>query len=314
MAEKTPQQILEEQKANCPFCKIVKGEFPSKKVYEDEKIIAVLDINPATKGHTLVLPKEHYPIITMLPPDIFSHLFEKSREIAKCIEEAMVCKGIEVFIASGGAAGQQVPHFMIHLIPRDENDGLSNFDLKQGMVTEEQRREIKAKIEQNMSGILGRKAKPEEITKEKLLQVIEKSPQLKDALINKTEEFRKMVEATPQLKMLFQNFNIDEIAAELKGKKEEKKPKKEKTKQEAEEEKKEVQEKEAEKEKEEEKTEKKEIRELLGRDEEEKDEEGEEAEDGSEEETESSKESAETDEESEDDEGGADLDLISKLF
>jgi histidine triad (HIT) family protein len=300
MAEqKTPQQILEEQKANCPFCKIVKGDFPSKKVYEDDKILAVLDINPATKGHTLILPKEHYPIITMMPPELFAHLFAKTREIAKCIEEAMVCKGIELFIASGAAAGQQVPHFMIHLVPRDEGDGLANFDLKKGMATEEQLMEIKKKIEQNMSAILGRKAKPEEITKEKLLQVIEKSPQLKEALIKKTEEFKKMVEATPQLKMLFQNFDIDEIAAELKGEKVAEK-KKEKLKEVQEGEEKGAERTEEEKEK------KEDIRELLGGEPEEKKE--------AEEEEKEEKSEEEKEEQGEERDEGADLDLISKLF
>ncbi|MBW2995510.1 HIT domain-containing protein [Candidatus Woesearchaeota archaeon] len=295
--QKTPQQIMEEQKANCPFCKIVKGDFPSKKVFEDDKILAVLDINPGAKGHALVLPKEHYPIITMIPPETFAHLFEKTREIAKCIEEAMVCKGIEWFIASGGAAGQQVPHFMIHLIPRDDNDGLSNFDLKTGMVTEEQQKEIKEKIEQNMSAILGKKTGGEKVTKEKLIQIIESSPQLKEALINKTEEFKNMVKATPQLQVLFKDFDVDEIAAELKG---EKKPEQKKEEKEEAEEKKEEKEKVEEK-KEEEKEE--DVKELLGGEKEEEKEEPEE-------------ETEDTDEEPEDNEekGGADLDAISKLF
>jgi histidine triad (HIT) family protein len=332
--EKTPQQILEEQKANCPFCKIVKGDFPAKKVYEDDKILAVLDINPAVKGHTLVLPKEHYPIITMIPPDLSSYMFEKTGEIAKSLQESMVCKGVEIFIASGGAAGQQVPHFMLHIVPRDDGDGLSNFDLKTGMATEEQMKEISEKISQGMQQVMGKQI-PEKITKEKLIQVVEQSPQLKEALVKKTEEFKKMVEATPQLKALFKDFDVDEIAAEMKGEKKKETAPEEAEKEETKKEKetKEVKEKEepeeqeeektTEKEEKEEKTEQKEeskgevdeVKDLLGggkeAEEEKEEEEKEESEEEPDEQEEKEEESDDSDEE---DKGGADLDLISKLF
>jgi galactose-1-phosphate uridylyltransferase len=65
-AEMSQEEMLEQQKANCIFCKIVKGEIPSKKVYEDDMMLAILDINPAVKGHILVLPKEHYPIMPLI--------------------------------------------------------------------------------------------------------------------------------------------------------------------------------------------------------------------------------------------------------
>ncbi len=219
MADKS----AEEQKANCPFCKIASGEFPAKVVFEDDKIIAVLDINPAVKGHVLVLPKEHYPFIGMLPENIFSHLFEMSAEISKCIEEAMLCPGVEWFIASGGAAGQQVAHFILHLVPRNDNDGLDNFELKEGNVGEEELKQLKEKIEEKISVATNKKT--EKLTKEKLLEVIEKSPQLKQAMIEKPDDFKKMAESTPQLKAMFSGFDIDEIIKELKGGKKEAKQK-----------------------------------------------------------------------------------------
>jgi histidine triad (HIT) family protein len=285
--DKTAEQILEEQKANCPFCKIVKGDFPSKKVYEDSKILAVLDINPACKGHTLVLPKEHYPIITMIPEELFNYLIEKSAEIAKCIEDAMLCKGIEIFIASGGAAGQQVPHFMLHLVPRDSNDGLDNFELKHGAVTEEQVKGIKSMLEQGMASVMGKKPKQEEMTKEKLILLIEKSPQLKEAILTKTDEFKKMVEATPQLQMLFKKFTIDEIADEMKKLNPPEKKKEEKPADNAVEE----------------------VKQMLGK--EKKDEETEEED---EDEKEESDEDKEPKEEPKQKDKSANLDLISKLF
>ncbi|MBW3016945.1 hypothetical protein KY316_01110, partial [Candidatus Woesearchaeota archaeon] len=139
----------------------------------------------------------------------------------------MLVQGMEWFIASGGAAGQQVPHFILHLIPREEGDGLENFNLKEGAVSDEQVKEFMPKIKDRLLVALGKK-KPEKLTKEKLFEIIEKSPKLKETMVEKPEEFKKMVEATPQLKQMFADFNIDEIIAELKaGKKEGEEEKKE---------------------------------------------------------------------------------------
>ena len=95
------QKAIDEQKSQCIFCKIIKGEIPSKKVYEDKEIIALLDINPAVKGHLLVMPKEHYPIMPLIPQETFKHLFAKVREIDGCVKEALLCKETTIFIANG---------------------------------------------------------------------------------------------------------------------------------------------------------------------------------------------------------------------
>ena len=111
----SPEEIAELQRKNCVFCKIVRGGIPGKKVYEDEMILAILDINPASKGHTLVLPKEHYPLLPLLPLNLFNHLFTKTQQLIVAIEKATVNPGVTVFIANGAAAGQQSPHFLFHL-------------------------------------------------------------------------------------------------------------------------------------------------------------------------------------------------------
>jgi len=121
------QAQLDQQKAQCPFCKIVTGEITSKKVFSDNLIMGILDINPWVKGHTLLLPKEHYPIMPFIPPETFSHLFGLIPEFSKAFKEAMICMGFDVFIANGGVAGQQAQHFMIHLLPRDKGDKIYNF-------------------------------------------------------------------------------------------------------------------------------------------------------------------------------------------
>ncbi len=128
------QKAIDSQKAQCPFCKIVKGEIPSKKVYEDDQLLAILDINPAAKGHLLIMPKEHYPIMPLIPPPLFEHLFTRTKQLSAAMKEGMLLFGNTLFIANGYAAGQQSSHFMLHLIPRETPDGLEFFQPKKGII------------------------------------------------------------------------------------------------------------------------------------------------------------------------------------
>jgi histidine triad (HIT) family protein len=125
------QAQLDEQKRNCIFCKIIKGELESNKVYEDDLILGILDINPCTKGHILFLPKEHYPIMPYIPPKTFSHMFGLVPKLSQALKKSMLSTGINVFIANGGIAGQQSPHFLFHMISREKGDGIQNFSLSQ---------------------------------------------------------------------------------------------------------------------------------------------------------------------------------------
>lgn len=133
---------LEEQKKQCVFCKLISGEMEAKKVFEDDKTVAMLDIYPAIKGHTLFMPKEHYPILPYLPPEEFKHFFGLIPQLSKALKEAMVSTGINILIASGGAAGQQSPHFLMHLFPREEGDSFFNFFLKEKEILEEDKVKI----------------------------------------------------------------------------------------------------------------------------------------------------------------------------
>ncbi|MBS3106921.1 HIT domain-containing protein [Candidatus Woesearchaeota archaeon] len=119
------QAQLEEQKKHCVFCKIIAGEMKSFPIYKDAVMTGMLDINPAVKGHALFMPLEHYPILSFLPPETFAHLFGKLPTLVKSLKTAMVVPGATAFIANGGAAGQQSPHFLMHLFPRERWDGLS---------------------------------------------------------------------------------------------------------------------------------------------------------------------------------------------
>jgi histidine triad (HIT) family protein len=111
---------------NCPFCKIVKGEIPTKTVYSDDKVMAVLDINPASKGHVLLFPKNHYAIMPVIPPDDFKHLSKVAVKLSETVRSAVLSDKNTIFIANGGAAGQQSAHFMIHIVP---SDNLSCFEI-----------------------------------------------------------------------------------------------------------------------------------------------------------------------------------------
>ena len=118
---------LEEQKKHCVFCKIISGEIPGKNVFEDNDAIAFLDINPAVKGHVLFMLKEHYPMPAYIPGDEFKHKFSLIPSLSKAIKSATIKTGMDVFIAVGGVAGQQVGHFAVHLMPREVGDGFFNF-------------------------------------------------------------------------------------------------------------------------------------------------------------------------------------------
>ncbi|MFW6014011.1 MAG: HIT family protein [Nanoarchaeota archaeon] len=115
----------------CIFCQIAKGNVESKKIYEDEKILAVLDIYPANPGHILVMPKEHYSLMMQMPDSDVGHMFSVIKKLSNVILKGLEVNGTNIYLANGSAAGQKAPHFMVHIIPRKENDGL-NFTLTSG--------------------------------------------------------------------------------------------------------------------------------------------------------------------------------------
>jgi histidine triad (HIT) family protein len=107
---------------NCIFCKITAGEIPSATVYEDEEFKAIMDISPAAKGHTILLPKKHYANLFELDDKTASRALLVARRIAGAIREELNCDGINILQNNGEAAGQTVFHFHIHLIPRYHKD------------------------------------------------------------------------------------------------------------------------------------------------------------------------------------------------
>ena len=101
---------------DCIFCKIVKGEIPSKKIYEDDLCMAYLDINPDTDGHTLIIPKEHYKDIYELPNDVLKHIFDVSKKLMNELKDKLNCTGHTLMINYGSS--QEVKHFHMHIKPQ----------------------------------------------------------------------------------------------------------------------------------------------------------------------------------------------------
>lgn len=108
----------------CIFCKIIKGEMPAMKVYEDDDYMAFLDINPSNKGHTLVIPKEHYETFNDLPEDKLFGLTKITQKVSSAIEKATSCHGYNVMVNNYKASGQLVPHVHYHIVPRYQGDGV----------------------------------------------------------------------------------------------------------------------------------------------------------------------------------------------
>ena len=111
--------------ADCIFCKIIAGEIPSSKVYEDDRVVAFLDISQVTPGHTLVVPKQHFRNLLEMDAGSVSQLFARVPDIARKVMKATGAKGMNILNNNEEIAGQTVFHTHVHLAPRyDETDGL----------------------------------------------------------------------------------------------------------------------------------------------------------------------------------------------
>lgn len=107
---------------NCIFCKIIAGDIPSAKLYEDDDVIAILDISQETKGHTLVMPKTHYANVLEIPEDLYIKVMTVAKSLAKKITSSLKSEGCNIITNCGEVAGQTVMHFHVHILPRYEDD------------------------------------------------------------------------------------------------------------------------------------------------------------------------------------------------
>ena len=109
---------------NCIFCKIANGEIPSKTLYEDDMFRVIMDISPASKGHSLILPKKHFANIYELDNETACETFVLAKRMATVMTKALDCDGFNILQNNGEAAGQTVFHFHTHLIPRYKDDSV----------------------------------------------------------------------------------------------------------------------------------------------------------------------------------------------
>ncbi|MCR5012941.1 MAG: HIT family protein [Lachnospiraceae bacterium] len=130
---------------DCIFCKIANGEIPSKTVYEDENFRVILDLGPATKGHALILPKEHYANLFELPEDTAAAAMKVAKKLSSQMVENLGADGLNLVQNNGEVAGQTVKHFHLHLIPRYRGDG-QNILWNPGKMSEEELEDIRKQI------------------------------------------------------------------------------------------------------------------------------------------------------------------------
>lgn len=149
----SPQELERLQRENCIFCKIIHGEMQTRKIYEDNVCIAALDIAPASKGHILIIPKEHYAIMPQVPDPVLSYIFVIAKRLSQILLKTLKVSGTNLFMANGSVAGQRAQHFLLHLIPRKEGDKI--LDLEEKIISKEMVEKIKTAVEDRLFRLMG---------------------------------------------------------------------------------------------------------------------------------------------------------------
>ena len=148
------------------FSKIIAGKIPSFKVYEDKKVVAILDINPVNAGHLLVIPREEYITLMDMPDKLAEHTITVVKHLASEIQRITGAPGINIFLNNGVAAGQEVPHVHFHIIPRFEgDDAIPHWKRKQASP------EDLKELSELLSKSIKTKKKARKLTKKKISKV-----------------------------------------------------------------------------------------------------------------------------------------------
>lgn len=137
------------KKDDCIFCKLANGEIPTATLYEDNDFRVILDLGPASKGHALILPKEHYDNLYELDDEIASKVLVLAKKMITRMTKALGCDGYNLVQNNGEAAGQTVHHFHLHLIPRYKDDQVG-LGWNMGKLTDEDKEEILAKFHETI--------------------------------------------------------------------------------------------------------------------------------------------------------------------
>jgi len=208
----SPEELKEFQKKQCIFCQIIAGKVQSRKIYEDEKVFGILDINPANPGHVLLLTKEHYSIMPQIPNDEIAHVFVVAKSLSNSMLRGIDVQGTNIIVANGIAAGQKAQHFITHVIPRKENDGV-DFVLPQKAMEQS---EIEA-IGNKLISALGAREKPEEKQEAWIPETSKKNevPEFKKPEALSKKEAGKEVKDAGRI---LSEIKLDDIAKLLGGK------------------------------------------------------------------------------------------------
>ena len=238
-------EIIQQQKEQCIFCKIIKGDIPTIKVYEDDLVIAVMDINPAIKGHVLVMPKEHYPIMPLIPRSTFEHLFKITKYVTRAVKDAVPSTRASIFIANGAIAGQQSSHFMLHIFPRDDGDKLSNLDCIGSFKGDFN--EILQKVSPQFTSVIHHygneyesiskflipintdtppvskskvEVKSNSLTatddqKAKISELYNNNEDFRDLILNRLDELKDLINSNDKWSILFQGIDVDALSQKL---------------------------------------------------------------------------------------------------
>lgn len=108
--------------STCIFCKIANGEIPSKTLYEDQDVRVIFDISPASKGHAIIIPKQHAANLFECPDELAGKLLVVAKKVGAVLKEELSCDGVNILQNNGEAAGQTVFHLHVHIIPRYKED------------------------------------------------------------------------------------------------------------------------------------------------------------------------------------------------
>ena len=133
------------KKDDCIFCKLANGVIPTNSLYEDDVVKVIFDAGPASSGHVLILPKEHFDNVYSLADDTAAHIFQVAVKVAKALKEGLNLEGLNIVQNNGEIAGQTVFHFHMHIIPRYRGDTV-NVGWKPGEVTDEEIEKIKSLV------------------------------------------------------------------------------------------------------------------------------------------------------------------------
>lgn len=188
----------------CLFCEILKGNIPSLKVFENEGCIAVLSIKPVSKGHIIIIPKQHHSFISNLPDDIAFHMIGAVKALSTILTQLLQCSGINVMHNIGGIAGQKVNHVSFEIIPRYAGDNIK-IEMHEGKTNEEELYEEQKLI---TSAIRDSTMKLLEAIRDGKIEV---SKEVKDQALKALETINK---DKPKLKSEKNNSKIDLLKLE----------------------------------------------------------------------------------------------------